>query len=171
MLGNLYLVSPGLYQRHLCCTLLCTLYCIMIAMNTIICWVLWVFLTITEPGSGLKDHWQGWCQEVGFIKHGESIVWEKEGWSGRMMKLCYLHGYEITHDESAAELLSVERGKSYFWNLKMTDLTLREVAHSIFNLLWPWWLKWEEKKYSTGDTSGFCSHLWTAGEKAQSSQR
>lgn len=66
---------------------------------------------------------------------------------------------------------SVERGKSYFWNLKMTDLTLREVAHSIFNLLWPWWLKWEEKKYSTGDTSGFCSHLWTAGEKAQSSQR
>lgn len=29
-----------------------------------------------------------------------------------MMKLCYLHGYEITHDESAAEPLSAERGKS-----------------------------------------------------------
>ena len=35
----------------------------------------------------------------------------KDG-SGRMMKLCCLHGYEITHDESAAEPLSAERGKS-----------------------------------------------------------
>ena len=42
----------------------------------------------------------------------KALLEKRKDGSGRMMKLCYLHGYEITHDESAAEPLSAERGKS-----------------------------------------------------------
>lgn len=69
--------------------------------------------------------------------------------------------------EKATELLSVVRGKSYLWNLKMLDPTPRELARRILWLLLATVAKVRGGKYSLGDAFGFSFLLQAGGERVQ----
>lgn len=151
---------PWTWHPHLCCILLCTLY-----------------YNESEPWGGLYAESSEYSKqslnlevvlrlltqlvsEVGFtsttVTHWNTVralsSKRKKWWDDAVLPFGGLWNHPWY--ETAAELLSVWREKSYLGNLKMTDLTPAELAHSI-----PW-LPLAMLSKVGGETAQLGWHLW-----------